>query len=300
MASRRSSPTSATSPPWVPQLPGSTSCTTASPRCRSAAIRSALRSVNVDGTATLLQSCRAAGVGKVDPPLVERRVRRTRVQSGAPRHGPPAPGTVRCRQARRRVGMPARRGWRARRHDRAAAHDRRTTAASASSPCCSTGSPTAPIRSFSATAPTVTSSSTPTTSPRCASAPRAVQERRSTTPGPTASARCARRSSTSAPTPGPAPAFVRCRCVRRRRRCGSPARLGLTPFAPYHWLMYGQSMWFDIDHARAELNWQPRYSNDEMLAESYDWYVANRTAARRRDPSHLRTVVRRRHDCCHC
>ncbi len=58
------------------------------------------------------------------------------------------------------------------------------------------------------------------------------------------------------------------------------AGLGLTPFAPYHWLMYGQSMWFDIDHARRELAWQPRYSNNEMLAESYDWFVANRTAAR--------------------
>jgi nucleoside-diphosphate-sugar epimerase len=57
------------------------------------------------------------------------------------------------------------------------------------------------------------------------------------------------------------------------------ARLGLTPFAPYHWLMYAQSMWFDIDHARDELGWQPRYSNDEMLAESYDWFVANRAEA---------------------
>jgi nucleoside-diphosphate-sugar epimerase len=54
------------------------------------------------------------------------------------------------------------------------------------------------------------------------------------------------------------------------------ARLRLTPFAPYHWLMYGRSMWFDVDHARDELGWQPRYSNDEMLAESYDWFVANR------------------------
>jgi nucleoside-diphosphate-sugar epimerase len=54
------------------------------------------------------------------------------------------------------------------------------------------------------------------------------------------------------------------------------ARLGLTPFAPYHWLMYGRDMWFDIEHARTELNWQPQFSNDEMLAESYDWYVANR------------------------
>ena len=38
-------------------------------------------------------------------------------------------------------------------------------------------------------------------------------------------------------------------------------------------------MWFDIEHARAELGWRPRYSNDEMLAESYDWYVANRGTA---------------------
>jgi nucleoside-diphosphate-sugar epimerase len=57
------------------------------------------------------------------------------------------------------------------------------------------------------------------------------------------------------------------------------ARLGLTPFAPYHWLMYAHSMWFDIDQARDELGWRPRYSNDEMLAESYDWFVANRAEA---------------------
>ena len=38
-------------------------------------------------------------------------------------------------------------------------------------------------------------------------------------------------------------------------------------------------MWFDIDHACDELNWQPRFSNDEMLADSYDWFVANRRLA---------------------
>jgi nucleoside-diphosphate-sugar epimerase len=54
------------------------------------------------------------------------------------------------------------------------------------------------------------------------------------------------------------------------------AGLGIAPFAPYHWLMYSKSMWFDITHARDALGWQPRYSNDEMLAASYDWFVANR------------------------
>ena len=56
------------------------------------------------------------------------------------------------------------------------------------------------------------------------------------------------------------------------------AQLGLTPFAPYHWLMYAQSMWFDIDHAADALGWTPRWSTDEMFAESYDWFVAHRAA----------------------
>ncbi len=54
------------------------------------------------------------------------------------------------------------------------------------------------------------------------------------------------------------------------------AAVGLTPFAPYHWLMYARSMWFDIDHVRAALGWAPQWSNDEMLAQSYDWFCANR------------------------
>lgn len=55
------------------------------------------------------------------------------------------------------------------------------------------------------------------------------------------------------------------------------AAAGLTPFAPYHWLMYARSMWFDLDHAVERLGWQPRYSNDEMFAESYDWFLAHRS-----------------------
>ncbi|RLE23228.1 MAG: hypothetical protein DRJ50_06495, partial [Actinobacteria bacterium] len=33
------------------------------------------------------------------------------------------------------------------------------------------------------------------------------------------------------------------------------ARLGLTPFAPYHWMMYAQSMWFDLEHLEDLLDW---------------------------------------------
>ncbi|MGH8922750.1 MAG: NAD-dependent epimerase/dehydratase family protein, partial [Actinomycetes bacterium] len=42
------------------------------------------------------------------------------------------------------------------------------------------------------------------------------------------------------------------------------------------WLMYARSMWFDIDHVRDGLGWSPRWSTDEMLAQSYDWFLTNR------------------------
>ena len=57
------------------------------------------------------------------------------------------------------------------------------------------------------------------------------------------------------------------------------AALRLTPFAPYHWLMYARSMWFDIEHVREQLGWTPRWSTDEMFAQSYDWFVAHRAEA---------------------
>ncbi len=65
--------------------------------------------------------------------------------------------------------------------------------------------------------------------------------------------------------------------------------LDLTPFAAYHWIMYGRSLWFDSARVCEELGWTPRYSNDEMLAESFDWYMSHRAsladgASRHRSP----------------
>ncbi len=50
---------------------------------------------------------------------------------------------------------------------------------------------------------------------------------------------------------------------------------GLTPFAPYHWLMYGRELFFDITKAKTELKWRPQYSNSEMIRESYDAFCRN-------------------------
>jgi nucleoside-diphosphate-sugar epimerase len=68
------------------------------------------------------------------------------------------------------------------------------------------------------------------------------------------------------------------------------AALHITPFAPYHWLMYSQSMWFDIDHARRQLGWQPVWSTDEMFRQSYDWYVAHREHTAQGASAHRRSA----------
>ena len=52
--------------------------------------------------------------------------------------------------------------------------------------------------------------------------------------------------------------------------------LGLSPLGPYHALMYGKSMYFDVSKAKSDLGWQPRFSNQEMFIQSYDWYIHNR------------------------
>lgn len=70
------------------------------------------------------------------------------------------------------------------------------------------------------------------------------------------------------------------------------AGLHLAPFAPYHWLMYSKSLWFDIEHVRDALGWQPRYSNDEMLADSYDWFQINRATTADEGKSHHRTIAK--------
>jgi nucleoside-diphosphate-sugar epimerase len=53
---------------------------------------------------------------------------------------------------------------------------------------------------------------------------------------------------------------------------------GISPLGPYHALMYGRSFYFDTSKARTKLGWTPRYSNQEMFVDSYDWYIANRRA----------------------
>ncbi len=54
------------------------------------------------------------------------------------------------------------------------------------------------------------------------------------------------------------------------------SRLGLSPMAPFHWLVYGKDGYFDLSKPQAELGWQPRWSNVDAFARAYDWYIAHR------------------------
>ncbi len=57
--------------------------------------------------------------------------------------------------------------------------------------------------------------------------------------------------------------------------------------------MYGRSLYFNIAKAKSELGWQPRFSNNEMFTNSYDWYLENRgTVLRNHGASHHRSAVK--------
>ncbi len=70
------------------------------------------------------------------------------------------------------------------------------------------------------------------------------------------------------------------------------SRLGQAPFAPYHWLMFGESLYFDTSKARTELGWAPAHSNTSALVESYEWFLAHRDELGGDARSHHRSPVR--------
>jgi len=49
-------------------------------------------------------------------------------------------------------------------------------------------------------------------------------------------------------------------------------KMRLSPLAPWHYLTYHKPFAFDVQHV-LDLGWQPRYSNDQMLLESYHLFL---------------------------
>lgn len=53
-------------------------------------------------------------------------------------------------------------------------------------------------------------------------------------------------------------------------------KLNLSPFVSWHYLTPDKPFYFDISRAKKILGFQPKYSNFQMLKESYDWYLSHR------------------------
>ncbi len=70
------------------------------------------------------------------------------------------------------------------------------------------------------------------------------------------------------------------------------AQLGIAPFAPYHWLLYSESLYFDVGKAQRELGFTPQFSNAEMIVESYEWFLAHRRDLDTTPGSHHQSPVR--------
>jgi hypothetical protein len=70
------------------------------------------------------------------------------------------------------------------------------------------------------------------------------------------------------------------------------AQVGMAPFAPYHWLLYAESLWFDTTRAQTELGWTPRHSNATAVIESYEWFLAHRAELAGDGRSHHQSPVK--------
>ena len=67
--------------------------------------------------------------------------------------------------------------------------------------------------------------------------------------------------------------------------------VGLSPLAPWHYLTYHKEFYFDVEPL-LNLGWIPKYSNDEMFQESYDWFRQNydKIQAEKAGSAHRRPV----------
>ncbi len=52
-------------------------------------------------------------------------------------------------------------------------------------------------------------------------------------------------------------------------------KLRLSPFSSWHYTTFHRDYYFDLTKAMGVASWRPRFSNEEMLIESYKWYLQN-------------------------
>ena len=52
----------------------------------------------------------------------------------------------------------------------------------------------------------------------------------------------------------------------------------LSPLTSWHYLSYDWNFFYDLEDTFAKLNWRPKYSNQEMIIEAYNWYIQNKVS----------------------
>jgi len=70
--------------------------------------------------------------------------------------------------------------------------------------------------------------------------------------------------------------------------------LRISPLAPYHWLLFGETLYFSGRKVERELAWRPQFSSTEALIASYDSYVRTSRQETTGDFSPHRSVPRQR------
>ncbi len=65
----------------------------------------------------------------------------------------------------------------------------------------------------------------------------------------------------------------------------------VSPLVPWHYLTYHKACYFDVQPL-LNMGWRPRYSNMDMLKESYDWFCANHERRKTEQGSPHRSPIR--------
>lgn len=69
-------------------------------------------------------------------------------------------------------------------------------------------------------------------------------------------------------------------------------KMKMSPIVEWHYMTGDKDFIFDTAKAKKKLGWSPKYSNVEMLAESYDWYIKNYKRAEHRSGTTHRDAPR--------
>tara|TARA_B100001093_G_C26783853_1_gene995779 strand:- start:140 stop:1177 length:1038 start_codon:yes stop_codon:yes gene_type:complete len=67
-------------------------------------------------------------------------------------------------------------------------------------------------------------------------------------------------------------------------------KLGLSPLSSWHYLSYSWEFHYDLKNTMRILKWRPKFSNQEMICQAYNWYTNNKQFLNLNGSSHRSKV----------